>query len=580
MDNLNISTRLFLLIGMLCALLAGSGAIGIVGISKTRDGLARVYEGNTIPITQIAEIQERLLANRLAIAVALLTPDAPTIKNKTAEVEANIQAISKVWETFSALPLDARERELAKTFAADRARFVQEGLKPAIAALRANKLAEANEVVVHAIRPLYAPVDGGIKALMKHSLDSAAEEYAAATARYETTRNLALLAIVAGVLGAAAFGFVLVRSIKRPLDHAVEAANAVARGDLSFPLQAGGRNEISTLLRALGGMQHSLAGVVAGVRRNAEGVAVASAQIAQGNIDLSSRTEEQASALEETAASMEQLSSTVKQNADNARQADQLAKGACGVAIKGGEVVGHVVETMKGINESSRRIVDIISVIDGIAFQTNILSLNAAVEAARAGEQGRGFAVVASEVRTLAQRSAEAAKEIKELITASVGRVQDGTAQVDQAGATMREVVGAIQRVTDIVGEISSASHEQSAGVTQVGQAVSQMDQATQQNAALVEESAAAAESLRVQAQRLLESVAVFRLSAAAPQDGGDAVPAVAATMASSAAPRPAAKALTGAKKPAPAAPPAPRDEPPLRTAAAAAAGADDWTSF
>ena len=562
MDNLNISTRLFLLIGALCALLVGSGAIGVAGIAKTRDALAQVYEGNTIPISQIAEIQERLLANRLAITVAILTPDASTIREKTAEVEANIQAIGKVWDAFSALPLDARERELAKAFAADRARFVQEGLKPAVAALRANKVAEANDVVVRAIRPLYGAVDGGIKALMKHSLEGAAEEYAAATSRYEATRNLSVLGIVAGVLCAAAFGLVLVRSIKRPLDHAVEASNAVARGDLAFPVRTAGRNEIATLLRALGAMQGSLAGVVGGVRRNAEGVAVASAQIAQGNIDLSSRTEEQASALEETAASMEQLSSTVKQNADNARQADQLAKGACGVAIKGGEVVGHVVETMKGINESSRKIVDIISVIDGIAFQTNILSLNAAVEAARAGEQGRGFAVVASEVRTLAQRSAEAAKEIKELITASVGRVQDGTAQVDQAGATMREVVGAIQRVTDIVAEISSASHEQSAGVTQVGQAVSQMDQATQQNAALVEESAAAAESLRVQAQRLLESVAVFRLAPSVPQGEAGAAPPP--------APGPAAK--PAAKKPA-----APKDEPARTTATA---GADAWTSF
>jgi methyl-accepting chemotaxis protein len=262
-------------------------------------------------------------------------------------------------------------------------------------------------------------------------------------------------------------------------------------------------------------MKDSLTRVVGDVRGNAESVATASAQIAQGNLDLSQRTEEQASALEETAASMEQLGSTVKQNADNARQANQLAQSASAVATEGGDVVNDVVKTMKGINDSSRRIADIIGTIDSIAFQTNILALNAAVEAARAGEQGRGFAVVASEVRSLAQRSAEAAREIKTLITASVEQVDQGTALVDKAGSTMQQVVTSIKRVTDIMGEISSASIEQSAGVSQVGEAVSQMDQVTQQNAALVEESAAAAESLRAQAQQLVQAVAVFRLGPA-----------------------------------------------------------------
>jgi methyl-accepting chemotaxis protein-1 (serine sensor receptor) len=246
-------------------------------------------------------------------------------------------------------------------------------------------------------------------------------------------------------------------------------------------------------------------------------VASASSQIATGNSDLSMRTEQQASALQETAASMEQLGTAVRHNADNASQANQLARGASEVAQRGGDVVGEVVETMRGINESSRRIGDIIGVIDGIAFQTNILALNAAVEAARAGEQGRGFAVVAGEVRNLAQRSAEAAREIKQLIAASVERVERGTAQVDRAGATMKEIVGAVGRVTDIMGEISSASAQQSAGVAQVGNAVGQMDTATQQNAALVEQSAAAAESLRGQARELVEAVAVFRL---APHEG------------------------------------------------------------
>lgn len=257
----------------------------------------------------------------------------------------------------------------------------------------------------------------------------------------------------------------------------------------------------------------SLARVVSDVRRHADGVATASAQIARGNDDLSSRTEQQASALQQTVASMEELRSTVSQNSDNARQADQLAQGASMVAVKGGEVVGQVVETMKGIDESAGRIAEIIAVIDGFAFQTNILSLNAAVEAARAGEQGRGFAVVASEVRSLAQRSAEAAREIKVLITTSVERVERGSQLVDQAGSTMTEVVAATRRVSDIMGQISAASVQQSGGVSQIGQAVSQMDQATQQNAALVEQSAAAAESLHTQAQELVQAVAVFHLA-------------------------------------------------------------------
>ena len=306
----------------------------------------------------------------------------------------------------------------------------------------------------------------------------------------------------------------VLRSIQRPLDGCSRLARKIADGDLTPHEQPEHRRQdsIGELGRALSNMQGSLARVVGNVRQNAEGVATASAQIAQGNQDLSQRTEEQASALEETAASMEQLSSTVKQNADNARQANQLALSASGVAVKGGEVVGQVVATMKGINDSSKKIADIISVIDGIAFQTNILALNAAVEAARAGEQGRGFAVVASEVRSLAGRSADAAKEIKALINASVERVEQGTRLVDQAGVTMTEVVNSIKRVTDIMGEISAASIEQSSGVAQVGEAVSQMDQATQQNAALVEQSAAAAESLKGQAQQLVQAVAVFKL--------------------------------------------------------------------
>ncbi|MDO8699266.1 MAG: methyl-accepting chemotaxis protein [Rhodoferax sp.] len=304
----------------------------------------------------------------------------------------------------------------------------------------------------------------------------------------------------------------LARYLGKPMAYAVQMADQLAGADLSATVQPTGNDETVQMLTALSRIQSSFGGIVQSVKSNAQSVATASAEIAQGNHDLSARTEQQASALEQTAASMEELSSTVKQNADSARQANQLAMSASTVAVQGGEVVGQVVQTMKGINDASRKISDIISVIDGIAFQTNILALNAAVEAARAGEQGRGFAVVASEVRSLAGRSAEAAKEIKSLINASVERVERGTTLVDQAGSTMAEVVSSIRRVTDIMGEISAASHEQASGVAQVGEAVTQMDQATQQNAALVEEMAAAASSLKSQADELVQVVGVFKL--------------------------------------------------------------------
>ena len=387
-----------------------------------------------------------------------------------------------------------------------------------------------------------------------------------------TTSTLAFgglgLCLVAGLLGVA-----LARSIFSQLGaepgEAAEIAGRVARGDLSVPVPVR-PGDTNSVMANLDRMQASLVKVVSNVRQNSESVATASAQIAQGNQDLSGRTEEQASALQQTAATMEELGTTVRHNADSAQQANQLAQGASAVAAQGGEVVGKVVVTMQGINDSSRKIGDIISVIDGIAFQTNILALNAAVEAARAGEQGRGFAVVASEVRSLAQRSAEAAKEIKTLISRSVEQVEQGTALVDQAGKTMGEIVGSIQRVSDIVAEITSASAEQSAGVQQVGDAVSQMDQATQQNAALVEESAAAAESLKGQAQQLVQAVAVFKLSAegshASASPARPAAHAPVAPQRAKSAARPAAKARPAAAVEAP--------------ASAVQAGTDDWSSF
>jgi len=330
-----------------------------------------------------------------------------------------------------------------------------------------------------------------------------------------TTSNLISVLAVVLMVALMAFSMYVASVLRRRVAATQAVAERVRDGDLTTDVIDEARDEFTPLLATMKDMQASLTRVVTEVRQGADNVATASAQIAQGNGDLSSRTEQQASALEETSASMEQMGSTANQNADSARQANQLAASASSVAMQGGEVVSQVVQTMKDINDSSKKISDIIGVIDGIAFQTNILALNAAVEAARAGEQGRGFAVVAGEVRNLAQRSAEAAKEIKGLIGASVERVEQGTQLVDKAGTTMQEIVTSIQRVSDIVGEISSASTEQSAGVGQVSEAVSQMDQATQQNAALVEESAAAASSLQQQAQQLVQAVSVFKLAGA-----------------------------------------------------------------
>ena len=357
----------------------------------------------------------------------------------------------------------------------------------------------------------YAQAGQALDRLIGINSNGAADAASRAEGTFRFARLLVVGALVALVALAATLAIWITRLITQPLRRAVEVAQAVAKGDLTVELAATGKDETAQMLSALSTMTASLRAVVDRVRTDAEGVATASHQIADGNADLSSRTEEQAASLQQTASSMEQLTSAVHQNAGNSSQGSQLARTASEIAERGGHVVEQVVTTMRGISDSSRRIAEINAVIDGIAFQTNILALNAAVEAARAGEQGRGFAVVASEVRTLAQRSAEAAREIKQLIDESVAKVDAGTQLADQAGATMKEVVGSIRHVNDLMGEISAASREQSTGIGQVSDAVSQMDQVTQQNAALVEESAAAAASLKSQAQTLVQAVAVFR---------------------------------------------------------------------
>ena len=423
--------------------------------------------------------------------------------------------------------------------------------------------------------------------------DSAVLQSALSTA-VTTVWACLVLGLIAGIV----LAMRTARSLIDPLNQAIAVTEKVAEGDLTQAIDTRRHDEVGQMLAALAKMQGKLSHLVAQVRSGSESVATASTEIAQGNNDLSSRTEQQAAALEQTSASMTELGSTVRQNADSARMANQLAQSASSIASEGGRVVGEVVNTMRDINEASRKISDIIQVIDGIAFQANILALNAAVEAARAGEQGRGFAVVAGEVRALAGRSAEAAKEIKQLINASVEKVELGSSLVDQAGTTMGEVVASIQRVTDIMGEISAASTEQSQGVQQVGEAVSQMDQGTQRNAALVEEMAAAASSLQHQAQELVQVVAAFRIvggassrtaPAAAPHARPAAAPRPAPALArTSAAPlikgkaKPAAPAKTAALPPAKAAAgqqPAPKPAAP-KANQAAAHDEGDWETF
>ena len=512
MNQFRISTRLFMLIGVMSLLLIALGSIGLFGIARSNDALRSVYEDRTVPMNQLGSIGRFNLRNQLAVTQALASQAPDVVTKNTDEIEANLAASAKLWKAYVATSLTPEEAQLASRFEQENLALLQQAVTPAVKYLRSDNFMEAKELAEKKLVELSAKVNATLDSLLALQVNVAMAEYQGATSRYESIRMLAIASIAAGVIFACAFGLVLTRGISRSLDHALQATRAVAEGDLSQTIDAHGSDEISQVLLSLGRMQQSLIGVVSSVRQGSDGVSNASAEIAKGNHDLSARTESQASALEQTAASMEELSSTVKLNADSARQANQLAQNASTVATRGGAVVSEVVETMKHINDSSRRIFDIIGVIDGIAFQTNILALNAAVEAARAGEQGRGFAVVASEVRSLAGRSAEAAREIKALIGASVQRVEKGSALVDQAGVTMTEIVSSIRRVTDIMGEISASSQEQSLGVAQVGEAVTQMDQVTQQNAALVEQMAAAASSLQHQAQELVQVVSVFKL--------------------------------------------------------------------
>ena len=519
LSNLSIKSRLAFVIGLLSFLLVAVGGIGMYGMHANNQSLQRVWE-RADRLGQLEYIIALVTANQVKIAESVTGQLIPFPENveltekRIADVRKDIDVIEKHWKTYVAASTDPEELELAKSFDDKRRAYGREGVIPAIAAINGQDYQYAGEVLQGPMSKAYEPMRKALQDLITLQNTRAKAEHAAAVQAYSVVRTITVVAILIGLSLAVVIGVLLVRAITRPLNDAVRVAGGVAAGDLTQRIEVASQDETGQLMQAMKEMNESLARIVGQVRDGTEAIGVASREIATGNADLSSRTESQASSLEETASSMEELTGTVKQNAENARQANQLVASTAEIAAKGGTVVSEVVETMSSIKESSKKIADIIGVIDGIAFQTNILALNAAVEAARAGEQGRGFAVVASEVRSLAQRSAGAAKEIKALIEDSVSKVETGDRLVDEAGRTMGEIVTSVKRVTDIMSEIAAASHEQSAGIEQVNQAVGQMDEMTQQNAALVEEAAAAAESLREQAGKLAEAVSVFRVDA------------------------------------------------------------------
>jgi methyl-accepting chemotaxis protein len=508
-----IKFRLNFVLIMMAMLLVSTGTIGLYGFNQANQRLESVYEDRLVTSGQLGSILDVWYQVRENAKTAIESHNVATAKALGDDANRLVKQNEGVWAKYLETHLTPEEEVLTKTKGEQHVQYVN-SMNRTIQLASSGEFEAATQNLAADTVPKFNALRDTVFALLDLQGRVAEKEYAQAKADFEITFILLSVIMIAGMVAAIVFGALLLKSIVDPMNEAIRIAHNVASGDLTSNIVVGStKSSTGMLLQALKVMNDSLIDLVGKVRSGTDQIATASGEIASGNSDLSQRTEEQASSLEETASSMEELTSTVKQNADNARQANQLAAGASEVAVKGGAVVGQVVQTMSSINESSKKIVDIISVIDGIAFQTNILALNAAVEAARAGEQGRGFAVVATEVRTLAQRSAAAAKEIKELISDSVAKVEDGTRLVDEAGATMDEIVSAVKRVTDIMSEISAASQEQSSGIEQVNQAVTQMDEVTQQNAALVEEAAAAAESMQEQAQSLSQAVSIFRLS-------------------------------------------------------------------
>ncbi|RRS03635.1 methyl-accepting chemotaxis protein [Aquabacterium soli] len=526
MKHLSVKVQLAIAFGVLTLLVLVVSIFGAYSLGDANDGFTTYVNGESRRTNLASDIRTAATLRAVAVRDMVLVDTAPEhAAQKKQAVDSHQQLQSSLRSLKEAVTSDPdvtpRDRSLVEAIDHVEARYAPVALD-IVRLSDEGQRAEAIQKINVDCRPLLNQLIAAAKDYADYSRQQARLKSEAAAAALSTQRRVMLALSALATATAFVLGWLIIRRLvaalgAEPADLS-QLARQVAQGDIS-EVRGASTAPAGSVLSSMGSMQRQLLALISQVRHTAESIASASSEIAQGNNDLSSRTEQQASALEETAASMEQLGSTVKENAAHAKQASELASDASAVAVQGGAAAEQVVSTMRGINDSSRKISDIIAVIDGIAFQTNILALNAAVEAARAGEQGRGFAVVAGEVRTLASRSSQAAREIKALIQDSVARVTQGSLLVDQAGATMQQVVTVVKRVSDIVAEISNASTEQSVGVAQVCEAVTQMDAATQQNAALVEESAAAAESLKIQAQQLVRAVAVFKL------DGGHAAP-------------------------------------------------------
>ncbi|NDI85281.1 methyl-accepting chemotaxis protein [Undibacterium crateris] len=509
---MSIAKRLYLLIGIFFLVLITVSGFGIMQMNKIFNA-TNYANVNTVPsMIEISHMFRASASTRVQMwqHLSASTPEQKAAIEKSLN-ERHQDVLASFERYEKSLITDDKDRVLTGKSRKAYEEFATMRNK-ALALSSEGKLDEARDFAM-ANRPISNRMADTLDELKDYNAELGIKSAAEAMATLTSATWVSTLFILCGLIVILIFGLSLIRKTVASLTYAVQVAETVSSGDLTSQIEVNSQDEAGKVLQALKEMNSNLLSIVSQVRSSTDNIASASTEIATGNMDLSSRTEQQAGSLEETASSMEELTSTVRQNADNARQANQLAVSASEIAVKGGDVVDQVVDTMNGINESARKIVDIIGVIDGIAFQTNILALNAAVEAARAGEQGRGFAVVAAEVRNLAQRSASAAKEIKVLIDDSVGKVERGTQLVGEAGATIKEVVSSVRRVTDVVTEITAASQEQTSGIDQINIAITKMDESTQQNAALVEQAAAAAASLQDQAASLAEVVGVFKIN-------------------------------------------------------------------